>query len=227
MGTKVSKVTPARPFSNSPVPPGGDDSTPRDPQCPTDVSRVLAARKVEAAELGELLALVGGGDANAFASFYDRTSARVYGVALRVLRDAGFAEETTQEIYLQVWRTASSFDPAKGSAPAWLMTLAHRRAVDRVRSEQSHTDREFTYGTQNLPGEFDTVIEEVWDRIERRAVLECLNTLTSSQRESIELAYYGGYTYREVADHLGVGVSAIKSRIRDGLIRLRGCLAVS
>ncbi|WP_374101148.1 sigma-70 family RNA polymerase sigma factor [Antrihabitans sp. YC2-6] len=190
------------------------------------MGRVRAARRDEAAALDKLLQRTAGGDKGAFAALYDLTSSRVFGMTLRVLRDPGFAEETSQEVYLQVWRTAGSFDPAKGSAQSWLMTLAHRRAVDRVRSEQSNTDREIVYESKNNPGEFDQVTEEVWDRIERRAVLECLDTLTPTQRESVALAYYGGRTYREVAADLGVAVPTIKSRIRDGLIRLRGCLGV-
>lgn len=194
--------------------------------CATDLGKVVSAREAEAAALGTLLVRTAAKDQAAFAELYDRTSARIYGMTLRVLRDSGFSEETTQEVYLQVWRTASSFDPAKGSALSWLMTLAHRRAVDRVRSEQSSTDRELVYETRNQSDEFDQVTEAVLDRIEQQAVLQCLDTLTTMQRESVALAYYGGRTYREVAAHLGVAVPTIKSRIRDGLIRLRGCLGV-
>lgn len=173
-----------------------------------------------------LLQRIASADAEAFAEFYDRTGSRVYGLILRVLRDPGYAEETTQEVYLQVWKSARGFDPGRGSALSWLMTLAHRRAVDRVRSEQSLTDRELVYETSNRSDEFDQVTEEVSRRAERQAVLDCLQTLTEIQRQSVTLAYYGGRTYREVATELGVAVPTIKSRIRDGLSRLRGCLGV-
>nr|WP_231569519.1 sigma-70 family RNA polymerase sigma factor [Prescottella defluvii] len=176
--------------------------------------------------LRTLLTRIAGGDAEAFAHFYDLTGPRVYGLVLRVLRDPGFSEETTQEVYLQVWKSAATFDPERGSPLSWLMTLAHRRAVDRVRSEQSHTDREIVYETTNRSDEFDQVTEEVSNRFERQAVIDCLDVLTEIQRQSVTLAYYGGRTYREVATELGVAVPTVKSRIRDGLTRLRGCLGV-
>lgn len=180
----------------------------------------------DAAELAGLIAEVANGDANAFGVLYDRTSSRVYGMVLRVLRDPGYSEETTQEVYIQAWRTADSFDPARGSAVSWLLTLAHRRAVDRVRSEQASANRHALYETTNIAADFDQVSEEVTRRLEHRSVLDCLGTLTDTQRESVTLAYYGSHTYREVAAQLGVPVPTVKSRIRDGLLRLRGCLGV-
>lgn len=147
-------------------------------------------------------------------------------MVLRVIRDSGFAEETTQEVFLQVWRTADKFDPTKGSAVSWLMVLAQRRAIDRVRTEQSNSDREVTYEVNNHRDEFDQVTEEVWRRIEQQAVLDCLDRLTDAQREAVALAYYGGLSYRETAVSLGVALPTVKSRIRDGLIRLRACLGV-
>ena len=194
--------------------------------CPTDNSAARTARIAESRELAVILANVAGGDQSAFAEFYDRTSSRVYGMVLRVLRDPGFSEEAVQEVYLQAWKSADSFDPAKGSALSWLLTLAHRRAVDRVRSEQSSSDRQALYDTTNATPEFDVVSDEVTRRDEHRAVTDCLETLTDTQRQSVTLAYYGGRTYREVAEDLGVAIPTIKSRIRDGLLRLRGCLGV-
>ena len=158
---------------------------------------------------------------------YDRTCARVYGLVLRVLHDPGYAEETTQEVYLQIWRTAANFDAAKGSAVTWLMTLAHRRAVDRVRAEQAHAQREVIYGAGTQGNEFDEVTEEVGRRLEQQAVRESLATLTETQREAITLAYFGGRTYAEVATYLGVGLPTVKSRIRDGLTRLKKSLGVT
>lgn len=140
-----------------------------------------------------------------------------------MLRDAGFAEETTQAVYLQVWRTAASFDPTRGSAVSWLTTLAHRRAVERVRSERAHTERAAFYESRNHRGAVDQVAEAVWDRIEHRTVPKGVASLSDRQRESVTLAYYGGLTYGEVADHLGVAVPTVKSRIRAGLRQLRGC----
>ncbi|MEV6069712.1 sigma-70 family RNA polymerase sigma factor [Nocardia sp. NPDC052001] len=187
----------------------------------------MTARAAESLELAALLQRCGQSDEPAFAELYDRTCARVFGLVLRVLHDPGYAEETTQEVYLQIWRTAANFDPAKGSAVTWLMTLAHRRAVDRVRAEQAHAQREVAYGTSTLGNEFDEVTEEVGRRLEQQAVLQGLATLTETQREAISLAYFGGRTYAEVAAYLGVGLPTVKSRIRDGLTRLKKSLGVT
>ncbi|WP_305091565.1 ECF RNA polymerase sigma factor SigK [Prescottella sp. R16] len=180
------------------------------------------------AVLAELLGAVAGGDRDAFAEFYDHTSARVFGLAVRVLRNPALAEELTQEVYLQVWTsTAQQYDPALGSPIGWLMTLTHRRSVDRVRAEQSATDRNHVYGAAHLGRDHDTVSEEVEQRLDEQQVADCLGTLTDTQREAIDLAYYGGRTYREVADHLDLALPTVKSRIRDGLIRLKNCLGVN
>ncbi len=187
----------------------------------------MSARVTESLELAALLRRCGQADQTAFAELYDRTSSRVFGLVLRVLQDPGYAEETTQEVYLQIWRTAANFDSTRGSAMTWLMTLAHRRAVDRVRAEQAHTLRESAYGARAGDNEFDQVVEEVERRAEQRAVLAGLADLTETQREAISLAYYGGRTYAEVAAHLGVGLPTVKSRIRDGLTRLKKSLGVT
>ncbi|MFD3748082.1 sigma-70 family RNA polymerase sigma factor [Nocardia sp. NPDC058633] len=194
---------------------------------PPIVDSAVTARAAEGVELAALLQRCSLSDQQAFAELYDRTSARVFGLVLRVLHDPGYAEETTQEVYLQIWRTATSFDPAKGSAVTWLMTLAHRRAVDRVRAEQAHTQREVAYGIRVLGHEFDEVTEEVERRLEQQAVQRGLSTLTETQREAISLAYYGGRTYAEVAQYLGIGLPTVKSRIRDGLTRLKKSLGVT
>ena len=178
------------------------------------------------ADLDVLLRRVARRDADAFAALYDATRSRVFGLVTRVLRDRGYSEETTQEVYLQVWRSASGFDAAQGSALSWLITLAHRRAVDRVRSEQSGADREARYGASNVDSAFDVVSEEAARREDRQQVTHCLGTLTDLQRRSVELAYYGGLTYREVSEQLSVTLPTVKSRIRDGLLRLRKCLGV-
>ena len=120
------------------------------------------------ADLDTLLRQVARRDRDAFAAFYDATCARVYGTVLRVLRDPGYSEETTQEIYLQVWRTAESYDPASGTPLAWLLTVAHRRAVDRVRSEQAAGKRDFRYGTTSIERPADDVSDAVISGDERR-----------------------------------------------------------
>ncbi|MGH3958445.1 sigma-70 family RNA polymerase sigma factor [Mycobacterium sp.] len=178
-------------------------------------------------DLDALLRRVARRDGDAFAALYDHTRARVYGLVFRVLRDAGYSEETTQEVYLEVWRTAGTFDSAKGSPLSWLLTLAHRRAVDRVRSEQAGSRRESRYGTANIELSTDVVVDSVITRDEQRRVTDCLDGLTDAQRQCIELAYYGGLTYAEVSQRLSANLSTIKSRMRDALRGLRNCLGVS
>jgi RNA polymerase sigma-70 factor, ECF subfamily len=145
-------------------------------------------------------------------------------MVLRVLRDPAQSEEVMQEVLLEVWRSATRFDPSAGSAVAWIMTLAHRRAVDRVRSEQRAAQRELRAATAAVA--YDEVSDAVEANLERERVRRCLAGLTELQRESVTLAYYGGYSYREVAELLGVAVGTVKTRMRDGLIRLRDCLGV-
>ncbi|MFD0683164.1 ECF RNA polymerase sigma factor SigK [Actinomadura fibrosa] len=176
-------------------------------------------------ELTALLERVARGDEPAFARVYDLVAAPVYGLVLRVLRDPAQAEEVAQEVLVELWRTASRFDPERGSAMAYVMTLAHRRAVDRVRSAQAAADREERAHRASGPA-FDEVAEEVEARMERERVRRCLGGLTELQRESVTLAYYGGYTYREVAGLLKVSLGTVKTRMRDGLIRMRDCLGV-
>lgn len=177
--------------------------------------------------LDALLRRVAHGDTEAFAAFYDQTGPRVYGVVIGVLRDAGYSEETTQDTYLEVWRTATSYDATKGSALAWLLTTAHRRAVDRVRSEQAASQRESRYGAAGIEPSSDVVADAAIVEDDRRRVTECLGGLTDTQRRCVELAYYGGLTYAEVAQRLSANLSTIKSRMRDALRGLRHCLGVS
>ena len=177
-------------------------------------------------DLDALLHRVARRDADAFAALYDHTRTRVYGLVTRVLRDSGYSEETTQEVYLEVWRTADAYDSAKGSALSWLMTMAHRRAIDRVRAEQSGAQRESRYGASTLDRPRDVVAESAIAADERRRVVECLDGLTDIQRQCIEMAYYGGLTYTEVSQRLSANLSTIKSRMRDALRGLRNCLGV-
>lgn len=178
-------------------------------------------------DLEELLRQVARQDVEAFATLYDRTRARVYGLVTRVLRDPGYSEETTQDIFLQVWRSAKDYDPAAGSPMAWLMTLAHRRAVDRVRSEQASSQRESRYGAANVDPPADHVADSVILREERRQVADCLGSLTDVQRECIQLAYYDGLTYAQVSERLSANLATIKSRMRDGIRGLRKCLGIA
>jgi RNA polymerase sigma-70 factor (ECF subfamily) len=175
---------------------------------------------------GELLRAVARGDEAAFGRLYDLVAPRVYGLVRRVLRDPAQAEEVTQEVLVEVWRMAARFDAARGSATSWVFTIAHRRAVDRVRSEQSAADRTMKVGIASVSTPYDEVVDEVSGRLERQQVRHCLDDLTDLQRQAVTLAYYQGHTYREVADLLATPLPTIKTRMRDGLIRLRDCLGV-
>lgn len=175
----------------------------------------------------ELLLAVAGGDRAAYATLFEHCAAKVAGVARRVVRDPARSEEVAQEVLTEVWRTAKRFDPEKGSAMTWIMTIAHRRAVDCVRSTQASRDRDEYVGHRDHRPAFDTVSEEVAEQEERRRVREALDSLTDLQRESIELAYYDGHTYREVAELLDAPLGTIKTRMRDGLIRLRDAMGVT
>lgn len=179
-----------------------------------------------AAELSALLVAVGRQDAPAFEDLYRCCQRRVYGLARRVIRDEQISAETTQDVFLTLWQEgAARFDPAKGTAMAWIMTIAHRRAVDRVRSEQSRLLRDVAYGLSTHQPDSDVVADTVMQRAEAAEVIRCLSVLSPAQDQAIRLAYYTGMTYAGVAGHLGIPVSTAKTRIRDGLRKLGACLS--
>ncbi len=177
--------------------------------------------------LEDVVARVARGDEEAFEQLFRRTAGAVLGLVRRILRDPAQSEEVAQEVMVEVWRTATRFDAGRGSATTWILTMAHARAVDRVRSAQASRDREQRIGVRDHVREYDEVAEEVEVRLEQQAVRRCLSGLTDLQRESVQLAYYGGYTYREVAELIEVPLGTVKTRLRDGLIRLRDCLGVT
>ena len=185
-----------------------------------------AAPRPERSEIDGLLRAVAHGDDAAFSRLYDLIAPRVFGLARRVLRDPAQAEEMAQEVLVEVWRTAGRFDPQRGSGLSWVLTIAHRRSVDRVRSEQASADRMQRVAAASVQIPYDEVADNVGSRLERQQVRRCLEGLTALQREAITLAYYGGHTYREVATLLDAALPTVKTRMRDGLIRLRDCLSV-
>jgi RNA polymerase sigma-70 factor (ECF subfamily) len=162
------------------------------------------------ASLNDLLGRVADGDQVAFGQLYDQTSGRVFGLVRRLLKDSAQSEEVTQEIFLEVWQNSKRYDPNKGSAATWILTMAHRRAVDRIRSS-----------------EYDSVSESVEIRVEHERVGQALQRLTELQRQAVTLAYYGGYSHSEVAEMLKVPIGTVKTRLRDGMIRLRDELGVA
>ncbi len=185
------------------------------------------AHTAAVATVETLLVRTAKGDQTAFAELYDQVSDQVYGLVRRVLRDPAQSEEVTQEVLLEVWRSAARFDLAKGSARTWILTIAHRRAVDRVRSEQASRDRFQRVAAGQHERDVDVVAEAVDSRLEQQQVRKALGDLTALQREAVELAYYGGYTHREVAGLLDTPLGTVKTRLRDGLIRLRDALGVT
>ncbi|MEU7283272.1 sigma-70 family RNA polymerase sigma factor [Streptomyces sp. NPDC045431] len=178
-------------------------------------------------DLSGTVARVADGDQEAFATLYDAVAGPVYGLVLKVLRDPAQSEEVAQEVMVEVWRTATRYRRDQGSVMTWVMTMAHRRAVDRVRSEQAATDRELRTARRESTPAYDQVSEEVTVRLESEQVRRCLRSLTDLQRQAVTLAYYQGYTYREVAASLSVPLGTVKTRLRDGLIRLRDCMGVN
>jgi len=176
--------------------------------------------------LEELLGRAARGDQLAFSALYDATASHVFGTVLRVVRDPAQSEEVTQEVYVDVWRQAARFDAELGSARTWILTMAHRRAVDRVRRVEAAAEREQKAASRTVTREYDEVVETVERSLEAERVRRCLDTLTDIQRESVTLAYYNGHTYPEVARLLDSPLGTIKTRMRDGLVRLRDCLGV-
>ena len=168
----------------------------------------------------------GRGDHAAFADLYDALAPLLYGVILKVVRDPAQSEEVTQEAFIELWRLAPRFDSTRGSVRSWATTLAHRRAIDRVRSEQASRERTEREG-QKRPIQTNDVAEQVVATIDGTRVRKALERLTEIQRQAVELAYFGGHSYREVALLLDVAEGTIKTRIRDGMIRLRDELGVA
>jgi len=172
----------------------------------------------------DLLVASATGDEAAFAILVDRIRPQALRVARGVVRDPSIAEEVAQEVLTEVWLKADRFDPDRGNVVGWVATLARRRGVDRVRSEQAGRNRDDRVARRNQEREVDVVADEVEVRLEHWQVRRALADLSDRQREAIELAYFGGHTYRDVARVLGIPEGTAKSRLRDGLLRLRESL---
>ncbi|TJY69931.1 sigma-70 family RNA polymerase sigma factor [Arthrobacter sp. CAU 1506] len=175
----------------------------------------------------ELIRRVALGDEAAFEALYDAVAPTIFGLVRRVVRDPAQSEEVTQEVFVEVWQQAGRFDADRGKALSWILVIAHRRAVDRVRASQASADRDLRQGVKEYQASYDDVADTVELRLESERVAKALDTLTDNQREAIKLAYYGGHTHREVATMLHIPVGTVKTRIRDGMIRLRDKLGVA
>jgi RNA polymerase sigma-70 factor (ECF subfamily) len=171
-------------------------------------------------DLNTIIGQVANGDQTAFASLYDQLAPTLFGVIRRVLRDPSQAEEVTQEVFVEIWKQAARFDGERGSVRTWAVTIAHRRAVDRVRSEQAHRDRLMRSAAVE---EDDSLTPEdaALDIEERQQARIAMAQLSQAQREALELAFYEGMTHVQIAERLDVALGTVKTRIRDGLIRLR------
>ncbi|QHC67409.1 sigma-70 family RNA polymerase sigma factor [Rathayibacter sp. VKM Ac-2759] len=179
------------------------------------------------AEAGALLERITNGDQRAFSELYDLFASRVLGLITRVLVDRAQSEEVTQEVFLEIWQTAGRFAPNKGSATTWILTMAHRRAIDRVRAAQAGRDRDVRIGIRDLGREYDQVAEQAEVSLEHEKVAAALERLTELQRQALQLAYYGGYSHSEIAGILKCPIGTVKTRLRDGMIRLREEMGVA
>ena len=164
-------------------------------------------------------------DHAAFDELYHLTSRRLYGTVLKVLRSPDHAQEVTQEIYVEVWKQASRYAQEKGSVLAWMLTMAHRRAVDRVRSVSSEVARDERYAFVDLSRESDEVWDSVAQKYDVERVRGAIGTLTPIQRQAVQLAYYEGLTQSQISTALDLPLGTVKTRIRDGLKRLGEALA--
>ncbi len=175
----------------------------------------------------DLLIQVAQGQAEAFAQLYDQLAPRVYGLVRRLLRDEAQSEEVTQEIFVEAWQHAARFDPRRSSAATWLLTIAHRRTVDRIRASQASRERDLKIGMQNFQASYEGLEEQVVLLDESHRMIKAMAELSQAQRDAINLAYFNGLTHVEIADHLKLPVGTVKTRIRDGMKKLRDLMGVA
>lgn len=194
---------------------------------PSETDRSDSQYSVEPRSNEELLARIAQGDQGAFGELYDQVAPRVLGLIRRLLVDPAQSEEVAQEVFLEIWQSATRYDRSKGGAITWMLTMAHRRAVDRVRASQSSRDRDLRVGTREYESGYDNVSEQVEIRIEHERVEKAMSQLTELQRQAVTLAYYRGLSHSEVATMLSVPIGTVKTRLRDGMIRLRDELGVA
>ncbi|MGH8214386.1 MAG: sigma-70 family RNA polymerase sigma factor [Rhodanobacteraceae bacterium] len=176
----------------------------------------------EREELAHLLQQTGGDDRQAFAELYRRTSSRLFGVCVHMLRERGEAEDVLQNVYIAIWRRAERFDPARAAAMTWLITLARNQCIDRLRKHREVPLDEAKAARLTDPDPDPSAHSEASE--ERQRLERCLDTLAGQQKADVRAAFFSGATYNELAKRCGVPLATMKSRIRRSLIRLRGCL---
>ena len=191
-----------------------------------DTQTVTHVSSIYEQEWAGLLARIAVGDQSALSELYDASSAKVFGLAMKILGDRAAAEETTLDVYTQVWRRISTYDAKRGTPGSWLMTLAKHRAIDRFRSSYLERGRQVLLDeAAELPGQEDTP-EQYSARLERQRLVQgALATLSVEQRQAIALAYSWGLSQSEIADQLKLPLGTVKTRMRLGMIRLREALA--
>lgn len=191
---------------------------------PEVVESLVSVYADVAPTLEQLLDAANHDDGLAFAELYERTSALVYRMVVRVLRDHAQAAEVTQDVYLDAWEHGTRFSATRGSAITWLLTIAHRRAVDRVRSSSASSLRDQQYARTSTERPHDQVVEQVQLAAEADRLRQALTHLSDVQRQAVTLAYLGGYTHAEIAELLQIPLGTVKARIRGGFTRLRASL---
>lgn len=187
---------------------------------PRPTAHTMERREGQGETEDALLVRVGKQDSQAFETIYDRYGGGVYSLAVKMLRDRQAAEEVAQEVFLAIWRGARDYDPARGSARSWILSLAHHKSVDAVRRLRLRVAEPLS---DTMTAEID-VAQDALRGATGAAVQQALGTITNAQREAIVLAYYGGYTQQEIAERLRVPLGTVKTRMRDGMQRLRTVL---
>lgn len=186
-----------------------------------------AARSDDGDACDALLLRIARRDSSAFAALYDQLSSRVFGLVLRIVVDRAQSEEVLQEVFLEVWEKAGRFAADRGRARAWVFMIAHRRAVDRVKSAQASADRDVRTGRRDLEVPFDAVAEDAEVRVEGQRARAALDQLPAAQREVLAMAYFDGYSQSEIAVTLSTPLGTVKTRMRDGIARLRKAMGVA
>ncbi|GAA1182801.1 sigma-70 family RNA polymerase sigma factor [Nesterenkonia xinjiangensis] len=176
---------------------------------------------------GELLVRTAAGDTRAFEELFRSQGSVLLAVILRIVRSRALAEEVLQDVFAEVWEDCTRFESSRGSGRAWLVTISRRRAIDRVRSVSAQRVRDTAHGERQLHETAPDVQHEALENIESARAARAVKGLPEEQARAIALAYYRGMTHVEIADHLGVPLGTVKTRIRDGMRRLRSSLGVT